>query len=179
MNILWLLLGLLSAISTPSASQQEVHTALLPLQPGAVLAFEQSPAQEQKVYMSRFDSLAGVPLYTTEDELLQRKGLPLQIAPDPWQECLEYQYADMSAGICGGTVLYVHVDPAQAGQYGLTLNGVRLDPVQNNIHDLLGSPDFVAEDGDVYLRGNAALKIYRNPATGTWEGIDLFDAYSS
>lgn len=59
------------------------------------------------------------------------------------------------------------------------MNEEKLDPARNNFQELLGTPDFVAEDGDVYLRGSAALKIYRNPQTGEWEGIDLFDGNSS
>ncbi|UQZ33536.1 hypothetical protein C2I18_08265 [Paenibacillus sp. PK3_47] len=114
-----------------------------------------------------------------EEELVRVKGEPLSVASDPWQECLEYVYADMSAGICSGAVLYVHVTPEQAGQFGLQLNGREIDPAQDKIRELLGSPDFVAEDGDVYLRGSDALKIYRNAGTGEWAGIDLFDGNSS
>lgn len=178
MNIIWLLLGLLSSFHTPSAGPEYSPAALLPLQSEVILALNQGQDQQQ-AYLSRFDSLAGVPLYASEAELLQQKGMPLHIAPDPWQECLEYQYVDMSAGVCGGAVQYVHVTPAQAEQYGLVLSGIRLNPVQGNVRELLGAPDFIAEDGDVYIRGSAALKIYRSPVTGTWEGVDLFDANSS
>ncbi|MFD1903988.1 hypothetical protein ACFSQ7_07750 [Paenibacillus rhizoplanae] len=37
---------------------------------------------------------------------------------------------------------------------------------------------FEAEDGDVYIRGDAAFKIYRHKESGEWDGLDLFDANS-
>ncbi|MNO06347.1 hypothetical protein D3C81_2280880 [compost metagenome] len=51
--------------------------------------------------------------------------------------------------------------------------------MNGNVGELLGTPDYVAEDGDVYIRGSAALKIYRNANSGEWDGIDLFDANAS
>lgn len=177
MNIFVLLLSLLSPYFSPSAQNESVPAALFTVQPQVVLAFEHSLGFSP--YIESFESLAGVSLYMPEEELLRVKGTPLAVTPDPWQECLEYVYADVSAGICNGLVLYVHVTPEQAGHFGLQLNEWEINPAQDNIRELLGSPDFVAEDGDVYLRGNDALKIYRNAQTGEWEGIDLFDGSSS
>ncbi|MNO19922.1 hypothetical protein D3C76_96660 [compost metagenome] len=177
MNVILLLLSLLSPYFSASLQKENVSAAWLFPQPPVVLSFEHSA--NTNPYISRFDSLAGVSLYMPLEELLQVKGKPLAVNPDPWQGCEEYHYADMSAGICEGAVLYVHVTPYQAGQYGLYLNGRRIEPHKNNPAEVLGIPDFVAEDGDVYMRGSTALKIYRNSQTGEWDGIDLFDGNSS
>lgn len=178
MNVIILLLSLLSSYVAPSGQKElVVPAAFLSVQPELVPAFEHSAVLSP--YISRFDSLAGASLYMSEEKLLLTKGTPLRIAPDPWQECLEYQYADMSAGLCNGSVAYIHVTPAQAAQYGLKLNDEALNPANNNVRELLGAPDFTAEDGDVYIRGRAALKIYRNSQSGEWAGIDLFDANAS
>ncbi|MNI51726.1 hypothetical protein D3C73_1064660 [compost metagenome] len=177
MNIIILLLSLLSSYTAPAGQKEHVPAAVFAAQPQAVLAFEHSLMESR--YLSSFDSLAGASLYMSKEELLLAKGMPLSIVPDPWQECLEYQFSDMSAGICEGVVTYIHVTPAQATMYGLKLNDVVLDPVKMSVRELLGSPDFVAEDGDVYIRGNAALKIYRSADSGEWDGIDLFDANAS
>lgn len=177
MNIVLLLLSLLSPYLSPSPQKEEAQTALFPIESSIMLAFEHSVSFTPS--FSSLDSLAGVSLYMSKEELLLTKGTPLDIAADPWQNCLEYKYADMSAGVCEGTVLYVHVTPSQAGTYGLRLNDEELEPVKNNFNELLGTPDFAAEDGDVYIRGSAALKVYRNSQTGEWDGIDLFDANSS
>lgn len=173
MNTLILLLGLLSPYFNAPVQQEAFPVAVFSRPAVVQLAFLHAPAATP--YISHFDSLAGVRLFSTEQELLDQKGAPLDIVMDPWQGCLEYQYEEMSAGICDGAVLYVHVSPDQARKYGLSINGVELDPAQNNLPEVLGAPDFKAEDGDVYMRGNIALKIYRDTLTGEWQGIDLFD----
>lgn len=140
-----------------------------------VLSLPDRSESASYAYIDDFRSMAGVPLYATEGELLGIKGSPLHMNAEPWQDCVEYQYPDLSAGVCGGSVQYIHVTPQQAQEKGLLLNGLRIDPFRHHIRDLLGSPDFIAEDGDVYMRGNVALKVYRTPGTGAWAGIDLFD----
>ncbi|WNS42977.1 hypothetical protein [Paenibacillus sp. MMS20-IR301] len=176
MKFLVLLLSLLSPFISVPPQEETVPAALSAADQPVMLALGHGFSAE--TYISRFDSLAGVSLYMTEEALLLAKGEPLQIAPDPWGGCLEYQYADITAGICDGIILYVHASPAQAEQFGLMLNGLQLNPLAGNLQELLGAPDFRAEDGDVYIRGSAALKVYRNAGTGGFDGIDLFDGNS-
>ncbi|MEK3791212.1 hypothetical protein MKX42_05605 [Paenibacillus sp. FSL R7-0204] len=177
MKMVILLLSLLAPfISAPPQGETVTPVPGTAVQLPAMFAFEHSAVADS--YISSFDSLSGIGLYMTEEELLKAKGTPQQIAEDPWAGCLEYQYADLSAGVCGGVVLYVHVSPAQAEQYSLSLNGQVIHPQTMRVQDMLGTPDFEAEDGDVYIRGEAALKIYRNMKSGEWDGLDLFDAYS-
>lgn len=172
MNVIILLFSLLTPYfdATP---QVPIHTQ----QPVADLTIQRP--LESSAYISNFDSLAGVSLYTSEEDLLLTKGTPLKIVTDSWQNCLEYQYVDASVGVCEGVVLYVNISSSQGNQYGLRLNNVEIDPMKNSLQDTLGDPYFISEDGDVYMRGNNALKIYRNMETGEWEGIDLFDSFSS
>ncbi|MFE4714058.1 hypothetical protein ACFRAM_24745 [Paenibacillus sp. NPDC056722] len=176
MNMIILLLSLLSPML--DASPQKPDSAAV-LAPQAQVVSSLLYATRPTSYLDSFDSLAGVSLDTTQEELLLIKGTPLHIAQDPWLDCLEYQYEDMSAGVYAGQVIYVHVAPHQARLYGLLINGVKIEPEKDVLREVLGTPYFMAEDGDVYMRGNIALKIYRNPATGTWDGIDLFDGNSS
>lgn len=177
MNLFILLLSLLSNyMSAPVQAEIPPAAPYTAVQPPVMFAHGHNVNPDP--YISSFDSLSGIRLYMTEEELVQAKGDPLQTADDPMAGCLEYQYADVSAGVCGGVVLYVHASPSQAAQYGLRLSGQPLNPLTMNVQEVLGSPDFQAEDGDVYLRGNAALKIYRNMDTGAWDGLDLFDSNS-
>ncbi|MEC0172293.1 hypothetical protein [Paenibacillus graminis] len=177
MNMILLLLSLLSPYFSVSPQKETAAAAWLYPQSQVVQSLGHSVNVSS--YIGSFNSLAGVSLYMPLEELLQVKGSPLAVTPDPWQGCREYHYADMSAGICEGAVLYVHVTPTEARQYGLYLNDQRIEPHRNNLVEILGTPDFVAEDGDVYMRGSTALKIYRNSQTGEWDGIDLFDGDSS
>jgi len=160
MNVLILLLSLFSPYLDKPSLQEPLSTAAFSRPTSAILAFQHT--QTAASYIDHFESLSDVPLFATEQNLLNQKGLPLNIKEDPWQGCLEYQYEDMSAGICEGIVDYVHVTPHQARVYGLSVNGIELDPEKGNIQDFLGAPDFKAEDGDVYIRGSHALKIYRD-----------------
>ncbi|NJJ42265.1 hypothetical protein [Paenibacillus apii] len=184
MNVWILLFGLLSPLfaADSSAPNAPMNADGFGFGYQAVLAAHnaaQETGDSENKFIRSFESLAGVSLYSSEEELTARKGQPLSIVPDPWQDSLEYRYADMSAGVSDGVVVYVHVSPQQARDYGLRLNGIRIDPVNDTLQETLGSPDFVAEDGDVYMRGSTALKIYRSQKTGQWDGIDLFDEYSS
>jgi hypothetical protein len=174
MNIIILLFSLLSPYF--DASPQLTPISTFSDQPKTVLTFEYS--SETSPSINRFDSLQGVALYATKEELLLAKGDPLAVTNDPLQGTEEYQYADVTVGVGEGYVLYVHVSPSQAQQFGLQVNGVGIDPMKDNVQSTLGKPYFIAEDGDVYMRGNNALKIYRNLA-GEFEGIDLFDSISS
>ncbi|WP_379131339.1 hypothetical protein [Paenibacillus sp. sgz500958] len=178
MNTILLLLGLLTPYLHSSAVDNPFSAAAAFSRPTAIqLAFQHIPPPAE--YINDFNDLGGIPLFVSEEEVLKIKGVPQDITKDPFQDCLEYQYKDITAGICDGIVIYVHITPEQAQHYGLFLNGVELDPTKNNLRGLLGSPDFKAEDGDVYMRGNVALKIYRDTITGEWQGIDLFDGNSS
>lgn len=172
MDVVMLLMKLFTFYVSPSTI--DMVPASMFDTPQVALAFENHA--EENAYIRHFEALSGVTLYMPLDTLLDIKGAPLDITADPWQDSLEYHYADLSVGVAGSSVIYIHVEPEQARQYGLSINETLLDPVNNNLQELLGKPDFVADDGDVYLRGNAALKIYRNMQTGIWEGIDLFDA---
>lgn len=174
MNIFILLFSLLT--TTFDASPQMAPISTVIEQPKSVLAFEHT--YEKSKTISSFDSLAGVTLYSTEEELLETKGTPLTIVNDPWQNVLEYQYADVSVGVGEGYVQYVHISPSQAQQFGINISGVQIDPLKDNLKATLGTPYFIAEDGDVYMEGTHAIKVYRN-LTGGFEGIDLFDSISS
>lgn len=185
MNVILLVFGLLSSYIYPSSSaslfsDSAVSSAspygLLGLSPPA---YEAAADNETAAYIPAFTSLGGVRLFATEAELTRQKGAPRSVSKELWQGCLEYRYDDLDAGICGGVVRYIHVSPAQAARYGLDVSGTEIDPLRDRLEDVLGSPDFRAEDGNVYLRGEAALKVYLDPATGGWAGIDLFDKYLS
>ncbi|MBY9077047.1 hypothetical protein KIH86_20460 [Paenibacillus sp. HN-1] len=176
MKVLIVLLVLFSPFAAQSAPAPSALS--VPADYALHTASAQAVRTVEDRYIRTFDSLAGVPLYATTNELIELKGQPLAIVPDPWEDSLEFRYADMSAGITAGAVSYIHVSPEQVSAYGLKLNGREIDPLRDTLKDTLGSPDFAAEDGDVYMRGHMALKVYVDRQTGQWRGIDLFDDYS-
>jgi len=176
MKVLLVLLVLFSPFAAQSAPAQSALSS--PADHGLKPVSVSAARTVEDTYIRTFDSLADVPLYATANELIELKGQPLAIVPDPWEDSLEFRYADMSAGIAAGMVSYIHVSPEQVSAYGLKLNGREIDPLRDTLKNTLGSLDFAAEDGDVYMRGHTALKVYVDRQTGEWRGIDLFDDYS-
>lgn len=77
--------------------------------------------------------------------------------------------------LCDGIVDYVHVGAA-AGK--MQINGSWIPLSKYQVADALGQPQFRAEDGDVYLRGHHAVKVYTDPETGRLAGVDFFDQAS-
>ena len=57
----------------------------------------------------------------------------------------------------------------------MKLNQQWIDMNVESIRQVLGEPYVVAEDGEVYLRGNQAIKVYIKPGTGQIDGVDLFE----
>lgn len=43
------------------------------------------------------------------------------------------------------------------------VDGIPVESTPESIHRVLGTPDFVADDGLVYQRGEALLKVYLEP----------------
>ncbi|MEK3733452.1 MULTISPECIES: hypothetical protein [Paenibacillus] len=116
-------------------------------------------------------SLNGVDLNDTKTEIVHKLGAPAAIKDDPIQHVTVLHYDHMEIGIDHDRTEYVHVKPS-AGEF--QLNGQPVPMTIRDIHAFLGQPDHAAEDGDVYVRGNEALKVFMNRDSGHITGIDLF-----
>ncbi|AWB45990.1 hypothetical protein DCC85_18650 [Paenibacillus sp. CAA11] len=170
-NIWILLLALLSPMNVhgPQTAGQD-----LTVQPSARLAVAQTWRASWAEKLTSFDSLNGVSLSDTRDTLLHKRGRPAKVTQDPITGYIEYHYKDATVGLYDNWVYYVHCDPNQK----VSINGREISLEDKAIVQALGDPDDSAEDGDVYIRGLAAIKIYRN-STGEITGLDLFDTTAS
>ncbi|MDN4068124.1 hypothetical protein QYF50_09525 [Paenibacillus vini] len=179
LNALLLLLGLLS----PFAGGMQA-TADLPVPSTARLALWQPsfPAQAADdtwgkiTSMDSFDSMDGITLYDDYKSVLSKKGEPDSADKDPYTGYTEFRYDGLTIGLYEGLVYYVHTGPSPEK---MSLNGISIPLQEVWLRHYFGEPDFVAEDGDVYIRGNAALKVYRDPLSGEVTGVDLFDDAAS
>jgi hypothetical protein len=108
------------------------------------------------------------------DDIITNKGQPVHKEHDPYLGCPEYEFKDVTVGLCEdtGVVNYVHINSSEKR---LKLNQEWIDMDIEDIRDVLGKPFYVAEDGEVFVRGNQALKVYMKPGSNHIEGIDLFD----
>jgi len=57
----------------------------------------------------------------------------------------------------------------------LNLNGESVSMHKDAIHQILGEPYAVAEDGEVFLRGHYAIKVYMKSGSNQIDAVDFFD----
>ncbi|MCM3207592.1 hypothetical protein M3637_24455 [Paenibacillus illinoisensis] len=121
-----------------------------------------------------FQTLNGISLDDSKGHIISEKGQPLHKKADPYLGCPEYEFNDVKVGLCEdtGEIQYIHIDGAEER---LKLNQQWIDMNVESIRQVLGEPYVVAEDGEVYLRGNQAIKVYIKPGTGQIDGVDLFE----
>ncbi|PQP84858.1 hypothetical protein C0Q44_10135 [Paenibacillus sp. PCH8] len=137
-------------------------------------ASEVTLAVDHSETFQHFRTLNGISLDDTMSELSTKKGQPVHKQEDPYLGCPEFHFRDVKVGVCvdTGAIHYVHID---ASENDLILNGERIEMDIESIHQALGEPYYVAEDGEVFLRGDHALKVYMKSGSRQIEGIDLFD----
>jgi hypothetical protein len=88
----------------------------------------------------------------------QKKGRPLVIKNDPQlKDIVIYSYKEQDVAFRDGALLYVSI-PSDSGTFDVDGNTVSM--VLSDIENVLGIPDFLAEDGWVYIRREGALKLY-------------------
>jgi hypothetical protein len=139
---------------------------------------EQKPeitlAADHSETFGQFRTLNGVSLEDGKQKVLGKLGQPVDIKKDPYLGCPEYHFRDVHVGICEdtGIIQYVHVDGSRED---LKVNGKSIPMHIDAIHQALGKPYYTAEDGEVYVRGQYAIKVYLKPGSSEIEGVDFFD----
>ncbi|QLG38480.1 hypothetical protein MKY42_27805 [Paenibacillus sp. FSL W7-1088] len=176
MKLLLVMFSVISPFSVQPAAVPAAHdtqwTVVEEETPEIILAADRSgPVQH-------FRTLNDISLDDSMNDMLANKGQPVHKELDPYLGCPEYQFKDVTVGFCEdtGVVNYVHID---ASEKRLKLNQEWIDMNIEAIRDVLGKPYDVAEDGEVFLRGSQALKVYMKPGSNHIEGIDLFDESAS
>lgn len=128
------------------------------------------PIEQQK----EFETVNDISLQDTKSEVLSKKGYPQHTEKDVILGSKEFIYDDVTIGIIDGTVTYIQVK--NDAPY-LKVNDVYMELTPRSIKDTLGKPDYVAEDGDVYIRGHQAVKVYLDEDQGLKQ-IEFFDEAS-
>ncbi|WP_438349103.1 hypothetical protein ACP8HI_26765 [Paenibacillus sp. FA6] len=123
-----------------------------------------------------FETVNDISLQDHIKDVIHKKGEPLQINEIPFLGCTDYEYEDEIIGICDDWVSYVHVD-FSIGSF--RVNGHDITMSRKKITEALGVPQFIAEDGEVYIRGDQAIKVFNDPLTGAIQSIDFFDETST
>lgn len=127
---------------------QSVELAVKKSAPTQILPIEQQ---------DEFKTVNDISLQDTKSEVLSKKGYPGQTKEDLLLGSREFIYDDVTIGIIDGTVSYIQVQKDAAY---LKVNDVYMELTPRSIKHTLGKPDFASEDGDVYIKGHQAVKVY-------------------
>ncbi|OAB45826.1 hypothetical protein [Paenibacillus antarcticus] len=176
-QLMMMLLGLLAPLS--GAPMDENVSTISPSATVQNVIYQVSDKDhyyQSLTSIESFETVNDISLWDRKEDLINKKGKALQVIENPILGCSEYVYDEMTVGICDDVVSYVHVD-AIVGT--LRVNGTDITISKKGIDDTLGIPQFYSEDGEVYIRGQQAIKVYKDSLTGTIQGIDFFDESSS
>ncbi|RIX48707.1 hypothetical protein D3P08_23710 [Paenibacillus nanensis] len=94
--------------------------------------------------------------------MTSKLGEPEKIEQDEfWQELDIYYYPDVHVAFYDGLVQYVEVPLAEQ----IEINGKSVPMTEEGLKACLGQPDFIAEDGIVFQRDEAVLKLFIDEST--------------
>ncbi|MCZ8519683.1 MULTISPECIES: hypothetical protein [Paenibacillus] len=109
--------------------------------------------------------------------LYEIKGEPAAVEKDPlFKDEQIFVYPDCRVGLYQNFIQYVMV-PADSGM--IEIDGQRLELSADSLKAALGEPDWTAEDGLVYRRGQAALKLFISADTGLLTSVHYFHSSQS
>lgn len=122
-------------------------------------------------------SLEGISLYDDIESVIAKKGYPLTFVQDPhFVEAFTYEYPDMNIGFQDDIVTFVQI-PAKVGH--VQINDQRIPLTITDVKRLLGEPDYVVEDGIVFQRREALIKLFIESETQELISIDFYHLSST
>jgi hypothetical protein len=120
------------------------------------------------------DTINGISLYHSRSEIVELLGIPQDINKDEWvPDMEEYRYTDLLIGFIGEEVQYIGI-PTGVNEF--EVDGLNMERNVDSIQSALGEPDFIADDGIVFVSGEACLKVFLS--TEDARVIDAIHIYS-
>jgi hypothetical protein len=133
-----------------------------------------SPA-EKTVF--QFEKVNNITLYDDQKTVVEKIGQPDLITKDPFFKGTEtYEYPKMNIGFYNGMIEYVEV-LAVAGN--IQIDDTSIPILVEDLKRALGEPDYVAEDGIVFQRNEALIKIFIEESTQKLISIDYYHLSST
>lgn len=124
----------------------------------------------------KLQTVNGLSLYDTPSSVVRKLGEPIKITADPHlKELLIYQYPNMNVIFSDGIVNSVEIGE---GSKTLLLDGVEIRATIEGVKGALGQPDYVTEDGIVFERNEALLKLFIDTDTKKLTSIHYFYSFS-
>ncbi|MFF2886216.1 hypothetical protein [Paenibacillus sp. NPDC057967] len=108
------------------------------------------------------DSVNGISLYDTPEAVVSKLGEPVSKSVDDlWGDLEVYEYSDMEIAFYGEFIQYVNIEADKA----LQVDGETLSITKSALTKAFGQPDYTAEDGIVFQRDDAVLKLFLDEET--------------
>ncbi|MHA7966421.1 hypothetical protein ACX93W_20040 [Paenibacillus sp. CAU 1782] len=119
----------------------------------------------------KLKTVCGVSLYDSREDVVAKLGEPSVIQTDEFFADLEvYQYEGLRVAFMGEFIQYVDIELT----HGLELDGIPVESTKEALVKALGEPDYKAEDGIVFQRDEALLKLFLDPETGKPYAISYY-----
>jgi hypothetical protein len=145
-----------------SSSMESKQTSISPITQSALV-------KKKEFYL---ENVNGISLYDDMKAVIDKLGKPISKGKDPYSAELEvFAYPEMNIGFSDGIVNYVEV-LVTAGT--VNIDGVSIPIEQESLKNALGEPDFVAEDGIVFQRNAALVKLFTDIKTHEVTSIQYF-----
>ncbi|WP_212939857.1 hypothetical protein [Paenibacillus antibioticophila] len=129
------------------------------------------PAASPDMQLETFSTFEGISLADGLEDVTAKLGEADSAVRDPYTGFTEYRYGNLVVGMYEESIYYISRDKRPDE---IVLNGIAIPLKEFWLRYYLGEPDFIAEDGDVYIRGYSALKLFRDDS-GSIIAADLFD----
>ncbi|MFX3634372.1 MAG: hypothetical protein ACE3L7_23800 [Candidatus Pristimantibacillus sp.] len=111
-------------------------------------------------------------LYDNTAVVLEKMGRPEKISRDDWfDEIMIYEYPEMNIAFRDGIIEYVDVRKTAET---ISIDESVIPATIEALKKALGQPDYVAEDGIVFQRNEALLKLFIDPETGELDSISYY-----
>lgn len=120
-----------------------------------------------------FQDVNGISLFDNKETIIESKGKPVSITKDPFFKEMEtYHYPDhTNIGFSDGHMDYVEVMES-AGSF--QIDGIMVPMTLIDMKEVLGEPDFEAEDGIVFQRQQSLLKLFIDKDTRKLTSIHYY-----
>ncbi|MFD2115615.1 hypothetical protein ACFSTH_06830 [Paenibacillus yanchengensis] len=126
-------------------------------------------AAPEKIHLN---SVNGISLDDDMETVVEKKGTPQRITVDRYfAEFQIYEYADMNIIFRDNVMDSIEFDKEKSFLY---LDESKIPVSIQTIRAALGEPDFIAEDGLVFQRNEAVLKLFINPDNGDLDFISYY-----
>ncbi|MDQ0060357.1 hypothetical protein [Paenibacillus harenae] len=164
----------IDTIDSPAQAKESDEASVETLFAAAnkVTTASMNPASMPAEKQMQLGSVEGITLYDSQKDAIAKLGEPLRVTEDPHIAGLEtYHYDRMNIVFTDGIVDFVEIPP---GIGSVLIDGIRIPASVEGMKQAFGEPDFEAEDGVGFTRGEAVLKLFIDESNGQLAAIHYF-----